>query len=230
MRRSPRSIPRSRVTGSSSPPGWSPAASRRARSTRERTRPASRSGPARSIVNVTRLSKLGTDPVQSGETLSATWPNGARMARASSIRLPRTIALSSLGVEDRDLLGGRLDREADRLAGDDRLTDVDLGRAGDELVTGRDRGLDLRLGERADRRLVDGDDRPVRGQAELERRDLLADQACRGRRWVSARRAARSRGRRSNRRSRARDRPSPPGTPVGATGSGRPALRRRRPG
>ena len=74
-------------------------ASRRRRSRRARRRrgPGVSISTACSTVRSTRLSKLGTEPVQSGETEISTSPNGARMAFASSTGLPRTIASSAAG-------------------------------------------------------------------------------------------------------------------------------------
>ena len=71
-RRSPRSIPSRRVTEPAEPDGagvsiWT----------------------ASETVRSTRLSKLGIEPDQSGETLISDVPNGSRIACASSIDLPR---------------------------------------------------------------------------------------------------------------------------------------------
>ena len=61
---------------------------------------------------------------------------------ASVDRLAEDHRLELGRVEDRDLVGGDGDREADRLADDDRVADIDLDRAFDELVAGVDRWLD----------------------------------------------------------------------------------------
>src|SRR4029078_11021560 len=49
------------------------------------------------IVSSTRLSKLGIEPDQSGETLISTLPYWSRMSVATATGLPRTIASSSAG-------------------------------------------------------------------------------------------------------------------------------------
>ena len=201
IRRSPRSIPSRRVMASAEPDG--------AATSLDRDRPRLDGQVDPALEARDRSGPIGRD----GDLAS---PNGARIAFASSTacpgRAPRARSGSRTATCSAEAVTGKLTRLPD----DDRVADVDLGRAGNELVVGLDGGRDLRLGDGRDRRGVDRHDRPGRGQAEGEGRDLLADERL-GRDGRGGRsRACRSPGRPSRRRPTGRDPPSPPGTPPGA--------------
>ena len=194
MRRSPRSMPSSRVTESS------PRATARtdgdcgSGASRRRGR---REGDGRGAtaqlrlqaptVTVTRLPNDGMVPIQSGHTETSTVPNGARMDSRLLHRLPEDHRLQRVGIEDGDLLSRRRDRELDGLTGRRAIPDGrsrrNPGTSSWPCSTSR---RQLRLGEALDGARVDGERGPCRRRAEVERLRSPARRASPDRQSASA--------------------------------------------
>ena len=175
IRFSPRSTPRIAVTGWARRWTASGVGSRRRR---------------RTIGSLDRGLSTASESIRDGPSRATGRSRRRRMrrgcARASSIGLPRTIASSSAGSRTATCVGGGGDREADRLAGDDGVADVDVDRVLDELVAGptlarsRDSAIELTG------RIVDGGDRAGRRSGPARRSRPPSRRGSPGRRSGSA--------------------------------------------